>query len=425
MKTRAVRLYGRNDLRMEDFELPRISENEILASVITDSLCLSSYKAAIQGTDHKRVPKDIGINPVIIGHEFSGQIIEVGKNWKHKYRPGQKYAIQPAIYYHHGPVGVLSAPGYSYRYIGGDATYIIIPEDVLVQGCLLEYAGPGYYPGSLAEPLSCVIGAMNACYHTSPGSYIHEMGIKPGGKMAILAGAGPMGLAMINSVVHRENPKPSLCVVTDIDEERLAKASEIISPLKAKESGIDLVYINTSESADPATELKALSDGSGYDDVFLLAAVPGLIEQGDSILSSDGCLNFFAGPSDPNLKAQVNFYNVHYGYTHIAATSGGNISDMTEALDMLKNGLDPGGMITHIGGLNAVAETTLNLPGIPGGKKLIYPHIDLPLTPLRDFGRLGQTDPLFAGLDRLIKENNNFWSVKAENYLLESFRVPF
>jgi hypothetical protein len=35
VKTKAVRLYGKKDLRLEEFELPEIKENEILASVIT------------------------------------------------------------------------------------------------------------------------------------------------------------------------------------------------------------------------------------------------------------------------------------------------------------------------------------------------------------------------------------------------------
>ena len=59
MKTKAVRLYGKRDLRIEEFELPPIRDNEILAKVVSDSLCMSSYKAAIQGSDHKRIPDDV------------------------------------------------------------------------------------------------------------------------------------------------------------------------------------------------------------------------------------------------------------------------------------------------------------------------------------------------------------------------------
>ncbi len=173
-------------MRLEEFRLPEISDDEILAKVVSDSICMSSYKAAEQGATHKRVPDNVHENPVIIGHEFAGEILKVGANWQHKFKPGQKYSIQPAIFYEDGPMGVLSAPGYSYPYIGGDATYIVIPKDVMVQDCLLIYDGPGYYPASLAEPLSCVIGAMHANYHTKPGSYVHQMEIVDGGKWHFL-----------------------------------------------------------------------------------------------------------------------------------------------------------------------------------------------------------------------------------------------
>ncbi len=420
MKTKAVRLYGKKDLRLEEFELPSITDDEILAKVVCDSLCMSSYKAATQATDHKRIPDDIAGNPIIIGHEFAGEIVEVGKNWRHKFKAGQKYSIQPAIYYEDGPVGILSAPGYSYKYVGGDATYVIIPKDVLLQDCLLAYDGPGYYPASLAEPLSCVIGAMHANYHTTPGSYVHKMEIVNGGKMAILAGVGPMGLAAINYVINRPEIKPSICVVTDIDQERLDRAAKIYTVKMAKENGIELVYLNTGLVNDAVAALQNLVGGQGYDDVFVFAPVASVIEQGDSILAFDGCLNFFAGPSNPELKASLNFYNVHYAYTHIVGTSGGNTDDMKEALQIMAKGLDPAGLITHIGGLNAVADATLHLPEIPGGKKLIYTHCNMPLTPITEFAEKGKTNPVYKLLAQSCANNKGLWNTGAEKILLEN-----
>lgn len=420
MKTKAVRLYGKNDLRLEEFELPAIKDDEILAKVVSDSICMSSYKAATQGADHKRVPDDVAQNPIIIGHEFSGEIMEVGAKWRNKFKPGQKYSIQPAIYYEKGPVGLLSAPGYSYQHIGGDATYVIIPNDVLVQDCLLTYDGPGFYPASLAEPLSCVIGAMHANYHTTPGSYVHQMEIVQGGKMAILAGVGPMGLAAINYVVNREDRKPSLLVITDIAQDRLDRAAEIFPVEWAKEKGIELIYLNTGDIKNPIEKLRNVSGGTGYNDVFVFAPVAQVIEQGDAILAPDGCLNFFAGPSNPDFSAKLNFYNVHYAYTHIVGTSGGNNDDMVEALECMSKGLDPAGLITHIGGLNSVIDTTLNLPEIPGGKKLIYTHKKLPLTAISDFEEMGKSDPFYAELAKLIAKTKGLWNVEAEEYLLEN-----
>lgn len=420
MKTKAVRLYGKNDLRLEEFDLPPIKDDEILAKVVSDSLCMSTYKAASQGSDHKRVPDDIVENPIMVGHEFSGVLLEVGKKWAHKFKAGDKFSIQPALYYEDGPVGILSAPGYSYPHIGGDATYVVIPNDVMEMDCLLPYHGEGFYPASLSEPLSCVIGAMHANYHTTPGSYEHKMEIVDGGKMAILAGVGPMGLAAISYVLNREDRKPSLLVVTDVDQARLDRAASIYTVDFAKSRGIELHYVNTGKVEDPVKELKALNGGNGYDDVFVFAPVKQVVEQGDALLGFDGCLNFFAGPNDPNFSATLNFYNVHYAYTHIVGTSGGNNDDLVEALGMLNDGLDPAGLVTHIGGLNAVADAILKLPELPGGKKLIYTHVEMPLTDISEFAKLGESDPFFKSLDEICDRHNGLWNLEAEAYLLEN-----
>jgi len=420
MKTKAVRLYGKKDLRLEEFELPSIQENEILAKVVCDSLCMSSYKAASQGTDHKRIPNDVALNPVIIGHEFAGELVQIGSKWSNQFKPGDKFSIQPALNFADGPVGVLSAPGYSYHFIGGDATYVVIPNEVMELGALLPFTGDGFYPASLAEPLSCVIGAMHANYHITPGSYIHNMEIVSGGKMAILAGVGPMGLAAINYVLNREDRRPSLVVVTDIEQSRLDRAASLYTVDFAASRGIELKYINTSAFADPVKELKSLTGDAGYDDVFVFAPVSPVVEQADALLAFDGCLNFFAGPSNPEFSARINFYNVHYAYTHLVGTSGGNTDDMKEAIKLMSDGLEPAGLVTHIGGLNAVIEATLHLPEIPGGKKLIYNHIEMPLTPLSDFAEKGKSEPLFAELEKICNRHNGLWNVEAENYLLQT-----
>lgn len=415
MKTKAVRLYGKNDLRLEEFELPAIKDDEILAHIISDSICMSSYKAAIQGADHKRVPKDIDKNPVIIGHEFCGEIVEVGKKWQHKFKPGEKFSIQPAINEKGNP---YAAPGYSFHYIGGNATYIIIPNVVMEHGCLLNYDGDAYFYGSLAEPMSCIVGAFHANYHTTNGSYVHEMGIKEGGNMAILAGVGPMGLGAIDYAIHCDR-KPGLLIVTDIDEARLQRAASIYTVEEAEKNGVKLMYVNTSGVENVPEYLLSLTGGKGYDDVFVFAPVKPVVEQGDKILGKDGCLNFFAGPTNPAFSAEFNFYNVHYNSTHIVGTSGGNTDDMIESLQMMEKGLiNPTAMVTHVGGMDSVIDTTLNLPKIPGGKKLIYTNIEMELTAIADFKEKGKTDPMFAKLAEIVEKSNGLWSTEAEKYLL-------
>ena len=212
--------------------------------------------------------------------------------------------------------------------------------------------------------------------------------------------------------------KPGKLVVTDIDDSRLERARQLFSEKEAIKKGVSIKYVNTASIKNPVEELISLTDGRGYDDVFVFAPVPQVIEQGDAILGRNGCLNFFAGPEDKQFSANVNFYNVHYSSTHIVGTSGGNNNDMKEALMLMEQGLDPSGLITHIGGLDAVIDTTLNLPAIPGGKKLIYTHIRMPLTAINSFSEKGQTDLLFRKLAEITDKNMGLWSTEAEEYLL-------
>ncbi|MBR7041380.1 MAG: zinc-binding dehydrogenase [Clostridia bacterium] len=415
MKTTAVRLHGKQDLRLDSFELPALQEDQILARVVCDSICMSTYKCAMQGEEHKRVPKDVKDNPIIMGHELCGEIIEVGAKWQNEYKAGQRFAIQPNINYK----GTMWAPGYSYRTIGGDATYIIIPNEFMEEKCLLPYAGENYFGAALSEPLSCVAGTFKAMYHTTNGVYEHKMGIKQGGKMALLASVGPMGLAAIDYIIHTDR-RPTLLTVTDIDQARLDRAARIYTKEEAAKWGIELHYVNTA-CENPVQVLMDISGGEGYDDVVCFAPVTAVVEQADQILGRDGCLNFFAGPARKDFFAKLNFYNVHYSSTHICGTSGGNTEDMAECLKMMGEGrLTPAALVTHVGGLDAVIDTTLNLPSIPGGKKLIYTHIRMPLTAISEFEEKGRTDPMFRELAKLVSETNGLWNSKAEEYLLKT-----
>ncbi|MBD3322346.1 MAG: zinc-binding dehydrogenase [Chitinivibrionales bacterium] len=414
MKTLALRLYGKNDLRLENFDLPAPADNEILADITSNSICMSSHKAAEQGPDHKRVPSDIADNPVIVGHEFCGTILEVGAKYRGKYREGSKYSIQPALNY---PGRLLDAPGYSFHYTGGQATKIIIPREVLEMNCLLPYEGEGFFKASLSEPASCIIGAFHAQYHFNQGEYVHRMGICKNGSMAIIAGAGPMGLGAIDYALHGP-AQPRLLVITDIDQARLDRAAEIFAPSHAKKLGVDLRYVNT-RSGNPVEDLRAVNDNNGYDDVFVLAPVAPLVEQASGILGFNGCLNFFAGPTRSDFKASINFYNVHYSGHHLVGTSGGNTDDMKEALDLMaKNVINPAVMVTHIGGIDSAAQTILELPAIPGGKKLIYTQKSMPLFAIDDLETMGKDDPFFTGLAAITAKSKGLWSTEAENYVL-------
>lgn len=405
MNTKAVRLYGKKDLRLEEFTLPEIKEDEILASVVTDSICMSTYKLAKQGADHKKAPNDIDKNPVIVGHEFCGEILAVGDKWKGKYKVGSRYVVQANLQLPDRP----DCPGYSYRYVGGDATHIVIPNDVMKQDCLIPYNGETYFEGALIEPLSCVIGAFEANYHLIDGSYNHKMGIKEGGNLLIMGGTGPMGLLAIDYALHGPI-KPNHIVITDMDEEKLDRTKQ----LYASQNGITVSYLNVKDIDDQVPVLKEMVNG-GFDDIFVMVPVASVVNDGSKLLNPDGCLNFFAGPQDKEFSAPINFYDIHYAFTHYVGTSGGNTEDMNKAVRLIEEKkVNVANVVTHILGLNAVVQTTLEQPKIGGGKKLVYTQKDFGLTKL-DLVDANTT------LGRILEKTNGIWSKEAEEYVLNKY----
>ena len=198
MKTRAAVLAGKQDIYIREFELPPIGEEELLVKVISNSVCLSTYKAALQGPEHKRVPPDIAEHPAITGHEFCGIIEQVGSALTGRFRKGEKFVLQPAM----GLESGYSA-GYSYETFGGNATYCIIPKIAIDLNCVLPYEGSYYANASLAEPMSCIIGGYHGNYHTNKRNHDLATGTKPDGNILVAGGCGPMGLGMITYGIHR------------------------------------------------------------------------------------------------------------------------------------------------------------------------------------------------------------------------------
>ena len=398
MNTKAVRIYGVKDLRLEEFELPTMKDDEIEARIVTDSLCMSTYKVSNQGEKHKKLPNDLKNHPVIMGHEFCGVITKVGEKWKHLYKPGDCFVAQPNL----GRADTFSL-GYSFPYVGGEATNVVIMNEAIEKDCLLPYKGEGFFEGALVEPLSCIVAGFKANFHLRDrNDYDHTMGIKEGGALAILGGTGPMGYL----------------VVTGRTQSKLDMAKRLYPVEEAAKYGVTLTYVLTADEDDIVEELKALTpDAKGFDDIFLMAAKERLVTQAEQLLAYDGCLNFFAGPADSKFASTINFYNIHYNATHFVGTSGSNTQDMKDAIALIENKtVNVAKIATHIMGLNHVCESILNLPKMPGGKKIVYSGKEFPVT---DVSAFGENNELEKHLKELVDAHDGLWNAEAEQYFLE------
>lgn len=413
MNTKAVRIYGVKDLRLEEFELPTMKDDEIEARIVTDSLCMSTYKVSNQGEKHKKLPNDLKNHPVIMGHEFCGVITKVGEKWKHLYKPGDCFVAQPNL----GRADTFSL-GYSFPYVGGEATNVVIMNEAIEKGCLLPYKGEGFFEGALVEPLSCIVAGFKANFHLRDcNDYDHTMGIKENGALAILGGTGPMGFLAIDYAIHNDR-RPKHLVVTGRTQSKLDMAKRLYPVEEAAKYGVTLTYVLTADEDDIVEELKALTpDAKGFDDIFLMAAKERLVTQAEQLLAYDGCLNFFAGPADSKFASTINFYNIHYNATHFVGTSGSNTQDMKDAIALIENKtVNVAKIATHIMGLNHVCESILNLPKMPGGKKIVYSGKEFPVT---DVSAFGENNELEKHLKELVDAHDGLWNAEAEQYFLE------
>ena len=439
MKAKAWRLYGAADARLEDIELEGAGEEGIVVELVTNTICLSDYKGMSLGTGHKRVPRDIATRPTMFGHEVAGIVREVGTKWKDQFHVGQHVGLQPSL---NIPGHELETVGYAWHTIGGETTHVYLPSIVMEMGCLLPYEGDAFFKCSLAEPISCIVSGFRTNYHNAFCSHDLEVGIVDKGTMLLMAGCGAMGLGCIDIACHSPEKRPRRLVVTDIDDGRIVRAAKMFGVAmvegvekavvaKGCVNGVELVFVNVKDVEDPVTLLKSFnladdaradnptSTGGGYDDIFLMAAAPDLITQCSDLLGFGGCLNFFAGPTNQKLMASFNFYNVHYLMHHVVANSGGDVKDMADSVDWIGKGyLHPEVMITHVGGLDSAADATLNMLKVPGGKRLVYTHVKMPMTAIADFAKLGESNPFYAELAKLCEANNGLWCKAAEDYLL-------
>jgi len=413
MKTKAVRMYGADDLRLEEFELPEIKENEILLRVITDSLCTSTYNAVKLGEKYRSVPNNISDEPVIIGHEMCGEIAEVGKELSSEWRVGEKVIVLPDMRFENE-----HALGYSFKFIGGAATYVIVPADIISTGCLIRYELDSFFSGSLVEPLACAYRASRAFYHADEESGDIIQGPKKSGRLLILGGAGPLGMAAVE--ILKKCASVSEIVVVDVSEERLDFSKRRGALSDNGEGACKVTYLNTANVKNPKETLLELSDG-GFDDVLVMSSKSELFILAENVCREDGCINFFASPLQKDAYAQTNLYKLHYNRLHIVGSTGSTASDAKEIIRLIKEKIiDPAIFISHIVGINDCIEATMELQKASGAKKICYTGIDIPYIAVEELSFWGESDTHYRALAEIVEKNGGLWCDEAEKYLLEN-----
>jgi len=315
MKTMKVAMYyNNNDVRIEEIPIPKINDDELLVKVMVSGICGSDV---MEWYRLKTAPR-------VLGHEISGDIVEVGKNVK-KYNVGDRVFIS-----HHVPCNncnfcnnnqhTLCKTLHSTNfYPGGFAQYLKVPKINVENGTFILPKEISYEIGAFIEPLACVVR----------GFKIAEM---KHNQSILILGSGFAGLLQIK-LAKAMNAKR--IIATDIDNNRLKIA---------KNFGADVV-LNAKD--DIPEQLKKHNNGNLADLVILCAGVPSAVKQAFDSVAPGGTLLLFA-MTKPGVEIPFHLFDIWNKQVKIVSTYAGAPQDINEAIDLLKlKKVEVTDMITH------------------------------------------------------------------------------
>jgi len=365
--SRAWNLYaaGLENLRLESMPVPEPAADQLLVRIDAVGVCASDWKMISQGERHARMQgRDLAAEPTVPGHEVSMTVTTVGDGLADRYHVGERYAVQAEIYID----GENIAYGYKLR--GADQQYQTIGPEIYAGGYLLPVdPAMAYSQAALAEPWACVYHAYS--HHRETRSVL------PGGT-AWFIGAGPLGLMHIEKGI--QDGAGRVCV-TEMKEDRIRKIQSSLVPL-AEAKGVALTVVDLRTDA-----IENHLEHGGADDIVVTAPVAKAAEAALPYLAKNGYLNMFAGfPDRDKAWMQMNLNDMHYGQWTLVATSGSPIEALRRALDDAAAGhIDPNNSVACIGGIETVQEAMQrNHDGTYPGRIVIYPQIEMPLTPVED-----------------------------------------
>lgn len=309
-------------LEVRDVEEPSIKEEmEVKIKVGACAICATDIKVYRFG--HRLIKP-----PRIVGHELSGEVVEVGKGVK-GISVGDRVAVAPAVpcgecyYCRRGMQNMcddLTAIGYLYD--GGFAEYMIVPSRAVMNGCVNKiHPWVSYEEAAIAEPLACVINAQE----------ISGVGL---GHTVVVLGAGPLGCLHIQLARIKGATRT---ILMDISDERLEMA---------KVSNADL-YVNSSKT-DPVSMILDETNGRGADVVIVACSSKEAQVQALKMVAKKGNVNFFGGlPKDDSI-IEFDSNLVHYREFTVVGTHGSSPRHNRLALDLIGTRMiKVEGLITH------------------------------------------------------------------------------
>lgn len=260
---KALVYQGPGILNIEERPVPRPGKGEVQIRIKFVSICGSDLGAY-------RFASDRFAPPLVLGHEFSGVVSEVGEGVA-KLRVGQKVTVNPMVicndcfYCKRGEGNLCGNRRSLGTAIGGTQTdgamreYITVPEWMVVP--LRDSVS--FRSGAMLEPCGVTLSCAK-CGHTQDEQNV------------LVMGAGPIGLLIVKFLKALGVPN---VIASDVIETRLQKA---------KECGADHVVNAAKENTE--TAVKSWTDGYGADRVIIAAGVPTAIPESFRLVRNGGTI---------------------------------------------------------------------------------------------------------------------------------------
>ena len=314
---KAVRLFGKEDLRVVDLPMPEPGEGEVL---------IRAGAALICGTDVRMYKNGASVQPVTLGHELAGTVAKIGPKVTH-YREGMRVAVAPnmgcgvcdyCVSGHTELCPELQALGINID--GGFADYFVVPAAAVRQGNIVEIGDSVSFPeAAIAEPLSCVYNSFERC-HTQPGDSV------------LVIGAGPIGL--MHAKMHKL-AGAGLVMIHDLNESRL----EIC---KREDPSFETVGPDR-----PTERIRELTSGRGADIVITAASSAATQQLAFGVAAMNGRVIFFGGLPKGQEMVSLDTNVIHYRMITVTGTSRQSLRQYRTCLRLIAQGtLDVRGVIT-------------------------------------------------------------------------------
>ena len=314
---------GPGNLELRQVPIPQIKNDEVLIRVHACGICGSDLK--IQEDKHPFIP------PVVVGHEFSGELVEIGKNVS-GWEVGDRVVSEQHI----------GACGHCRQCLTGSSFACASKRapGYFSDGAFAEFISvPAWLLHRIPENISFVHAAFTEPAAVAVHGMLERTGIHPEDTVLVL-GSGPIGLVAAKMA---QVAGASRVIVTGIDRDELVRLP------KARELGIDhTVNVQQSNLIELVMDL---TSGEGADVVVELAGAPASIRQAIKLARRLGRVSIIGQP--PTDDIEIAYREALFRALTIVFSYSSKYSSWERTLSLFeRDAIQPAQFVTHVLPLN-------------------------------------------------------------------------